>query len=214
MNSPRLMPALFVALLAGACSVFGQNLTPPPDLAPPTGTQIAWASDAFATNLMADGVTTFEASGKTIHFEIGTFSNGFDPSSASPESWANHWVILQGTDYNLDDQQFIETATLSSNSDPFAIGARAYVWGYVNKDLSKGNSEWILLTSALWSIPSSSAPLPSTFSVSDVLASEVILGSVGGPGGTYQMQLAAVPEPSCLLIGMSALLGLTLRRKR
>lgn len=214
MNSPRFMFALLLAHLTGGGLSLAQTLPPPPELSGAASTQIAWASDAFATNLMADGVTTFETSGKTIRFEIGTFMTGFDPSTEPFENWADKWVVLQGTDYNLNDQQFIETATLFSNNDPFSIGAQAYIWGYLDKDLSQGETEWILMSSPAWTIPAANSPLPSTFSVSDVRVQDVLIGSVGGPGGSYYMQLGTVPEPSTLVLGLLAGIGLAFRRKR
>lgn len=214
MKSPRFMFAILLAQLSGGGPSLAQTLPPPPELSGAASTQIAWASDAFATNLMADGVTTFETSGKTIRFEIGTFMTGFDPSSEPFENWADKWVVLQGTDYDLNDQQFIGTATLSSNSDPFSIGAQTYIWGYLDKDLTQGQTEWILMSSPAWTIPSTSSPLPSTFSVSDVRPQDVIIGSVGGPGGSYHMQLGTVPEPSTLVLGLLAGIGLAVRRKR
>jgi hypothetical protein len=214
MNSPRFMSAILLAHLTVGGLSLAQTLPPPPEMSGATGTQIAWASDAFATNLMADGVTPFEASGKTIRFEIGTFMTGFDPSTEPFENWADKWVVLQGTDYDLNDQQFIGTATLFSNSDPFSIGAQAYIWGYLDKDLSQGETEWILMSSPAWSIPAANSPLPTTFSVSDVRVQDVLVGSVGGPGGSYYMQLGTVPEPSTCLLGMISLLSLALHRKR
>lgn len=214
MNSPRFMFAILLAHLTGGGLSLAQTLPPPPEMSVATGTQIAWASDAFATNLMADGVTTFEASGKTIRFEIGTFMTGFDPSTEPFENWADKWVILQGTDYNLNDQQFIETATLYSNSEPFSIGAQAYIWGYLDKDLSQGETEWILMSSPAWTIPAANSPLPSTFSVSDVRIQDVLIGSVAGPGGSYYMQLGTVPEPSTCLLGLLTGIGLAVRRRR
>ncbi|RYD28419.1 MAG: hypothetical protein EOP87_19705, partial [Verrucomicrobiaceae bacterium] len=95
-----------------------------------TAIEIVWASNAFATNLMADGTTTFGGSPLNIQFELGTFTAGFDPRGASPAEWAANWVVLQTAIYDETEQQMIETATLGSNAAPFSENSQAYIWGY------------------------------------------------------------------------------------
>lgn len=177
-------------------------------------TQIAWATEAFANNLMADGITTFENSGQTIRFELGTFAAGFDPLTASPSEWLTNWIVLQGEDYDLLDQQVIQTATLSSNASPFEVGAQAYIWGYNTKDLSMG-AEWIVVGAADWKYPASNSPLPVTFSMSDANLSDALWGSVNPVNGNHHMQLhAVIPEPSSALLSLTALSFILLRRRR
>jgi hypothetical protein len=182
--------------------------------------QIVWASDAFSTNLMADGATTFAGTPLNIQFELGTFAAGFDPRGASPAEWAAHWVVLQTAAYDKTEHQVIQTATLDSNAAPFSENTQAYIWGYTTKDLGSGVAEWIMLAADEWKWPSVDTLQPPTFSVSDAgKPSEMILGSVNGSfnGVAYHMQLAsiaAIPEPSVMLLPGLALLGLTLRRKR
>ena len=67
---------------------------------------------------MADGVITFEEAAEEIRFELGTFTSGFDPRTATPDQWVANWIVLQGADYNKSDKQVIETATLGSNDSP------------------------------------------------------------------------------------------------
>lgn len=181
--------------------------------------EIAWASDAFATNLRSNGTTTFGGSPVEIRFEIGTFAVGFDPRTASPAQWAANWIVLQSATYDKSENQVIQTATLSTNSAPFTENSQAYIWGYTTKDVGSGQAEWIMLAADSWKWPSLDAPTASTFSVSDVKSpSEMILGSVNGTynGTSYHMMLSSipVPEPSVPLVSCLTTLGLLLRRKR
>jgi hypothetical protein len=182
------------------------------------GAQIAWASDAFAYNVMADGVTTFGGSAKVIQFELGTFVEGFDPTQASPTEWAANWIVLQTATYDPNDDQVIQTGTLVANTSPFYEGAQAYIWGYTTKDVSEG-AEWIVLGADSWTWPAHDANLPSTFSVSDVTQShEMLFGSVNsstnGVLHHMQLELVTVPEPAGIsLLGFAAA-GWGWRRRR
>jgi hypothetical protein len=181
--------------------------------------QIVWASDAFSTNLMADGTTTFGGAQMSIRFELGTFVSGFDPRATSPSEWAANWVILQTTEYDTSEDQVIQTATLETNNAPFTENTQAYIWGYTTKDLNSGMAEWIMLAADEWKWPSTESLQPPTFSISNAaLPSEMVLGAVNGTsnGRAYHMQLASVPipEPSVLILPGLAVLGLTLRRRR
>lgn len=208
-------PILFFIL--GACHLSAQNIEPQE---PGTGTQIAWASEAFSLNLMADGVTTFGDSGQQIRFELGTFAPGFDPTTASPEQWASSWIVLQGAEYDLVDGQFINTTTLYSNADGFAVGSQAFIWGYNTLDINEG-TEWILMAASDWKWPSAGSLLPTTFSLSsETPGSAAILGTVNDPATGSLMQLQAVyplvvPEPSVsILAAISSTLLLRRRRSR
>lgn len=208
--SPQITLRLAGALLCAASHLPGQDL-PAPEEGDESSTQIAWASEAFANNLMADGVTTFEDSGDTIQFEIGTFTSGFDPTTASFDDLLLNWVVLDTTTYNNGDQQFIDTTTLYSNADPFTVGGQAYVWGFNTKDLSSGDAEWLIVSSDAWLWPSVDSPLPSTFSMSDATMAGVIVGGVNS--GAYHMQLTAVPEPATATLAVLGLLALRRRRR-
>lgn len=197
------------ALIAAAGAASGQTSIPA------NGTQIVWATEAFATNFMADGVTTFEEAAETIHFELGTFAPGFDPLTATPDQWVSNWIVLQGADYDLIDQQVIQTATLTSNATPFLENAQAYIWGYTTKDVAP-SSQWLLVGAQSWIWPDSSAPLPTTFSMSDASPADAFIGSVNPQGGAYHMQFGyvVVPEPSVSLLAAGASLALLVRRRR
>ncbi len=207
-------------LLSAAVFIAAGGLSSGQNIEPVSGSQIGWASQAFATNYMADGVTTFEQAGQSIYFQLGTFTQGFDPSTATPDQWAANWLVLQGTDgspqvvYNNDDQQFIQTSTLSSNATPFAEGGQAYIWGFTSKDVTP-TSQWILLAAPTWKWPNAGALQSATFSVSDATPQNAIMGSVNPAGGGYHMQLeyVVVPEPSASLLAAAAF-GLVWRRRR
>lgn len=186
-----------------------------------SGVQIGWASNAFATNLRADGTTTFGGTPVTIQFELGAFKQGFDPTVRPQSEWAANWVVLQSTTYDTVENQFIQTATLTSNSLPFAEDSAAFIWGFTTKDTSSANAEWIVLSADNWKWPSAATPTVETFSVSDVTtSSEMLVGSVNGifNGTNYHMMLESVtivvPEPSGIALAGLAGLGLLFRRKR
>lgn len=201
------------------CLLFTALLTLPASSQESSGVQIAWASDAFATNLMADGTTTFGGSALSIQFEIGAFKAGFDPAAHPQTEWAANWVTLQSAVYDPLEDQVIQTATLFSNDSPFTENTQAYIWGYNTKDASTGIAEWIVLAADDWKWPSVNANLPATFSISDVVSSsEMLMGSVNGSYGDvgYHMRLEAVaiPEPAAAALGGLALLTLLFRRRR
>lgn len=214
MKTRRLTTAGALACLFGNMVASGQSIEAPEDFGP-TSTQIAWASEAFATNLRADGVTTFESAGDVVRFELGVFSPGFDPLTATPDEWVSGWIVLQGVDYDLNDQQFIETATLASNDAPFQVGAPVYIWGYTTKTPADG-AEWLLVSSPVWQWPAVDAPLPTTFSMSDALPAHALFGAVNAEDGSYHMRLAvvAVPEPSGVVLAACGLLVFASRRRR
>lgn len=199
------------ALMLAAC------LTAPLQ-AQQNGVQIAWASDAFAHNVMADGTTTFGGSPVAIRFEIGTFREGFDPTAHHQSEWAANWVTLQTADYDPVENQVIQTATLFSNDSPFRENTPAYIWGYNTKDVASGIAEWIVLSADEWMWPSASSTLPSSFSISDASSSsEMLMGSVNGMfnGVDYHMRLEAVviPEPSVFsVLALSS--GIVFLRRR
>lgn len=192
--------------LAGAGMVQAQNFMPN------EGIQIGWASNAFATNLMADGVTNFEQAAVEITFQLGAFRDDFRPTQENVFLWADHWVPLQTVTYNPLDQQYIGTATLTSNSGPFIEGSQAWVWAYNSKDVV-ATSEWLLAGAATWKWPNASATLPVTFSMGDASSRDAVIGSVNPLDGSHHMMLQTpVPEPS---IAAMALLGsLTFFRRR
>ena len=202
-----------IALVATCDLVIGQDLSGLP------GIQIGWASEAFRTNLMADGVATFEKAiqedGISIQFELGAFKPGFDPRNASQATWADNWIVLQWADYDTGDQQVIETATLNTNVSPFGQNQQAYIWGFTAKEAEPA-SQWILLAAPSWKWPATTSQQPSTFSVGDATPFDAIIGSVNPASGSYHMQFGnvTVPETSTSLLAATTLLMVTWRRRR
>lgn len=183
-----------------------------------SGAEIAWASDAFAHNVMSDGVTTFGGSTKVIQFELGTFAEGFDPTTASASDLAANWIVFQTATYDPNDDQVIQTGTLIANNSPFYAGAQAYIWGFTTKDVNAG-AEWILLGAENWTWPAHDANLPSTFSVSDANQShEMLFGSVNSyTNGVFhhmQMEMVVIPEPTMFSLLGLGVLGWSWRRRR
>ena len=180
---------------------------------PENGAQIGWATNAFATNLRADGFTTFAAGGTPVYFELGAFGPAFDPANRDFGNWKDAWTPLASAVYNTDDDQVIATSTLTNNDGPFQAGGQAWIWAYTSKELS-ADSEWLIVAAPSWIWPDKSAPLPVTFSMGDALPSQALIGRVNPASGAFHMRLEAIPEPgSAVLLALPAL-ALALRRRR
>lgn len=193
---------------------------------------IQWGGSVWGTDLQSDGVTPLTSA---FDFEIGTWADGFAPTSSNYGDWETNWEPIATTTYNATNMffagetQFLDSNTslpdIQFNGQTFAEGDQVYMWGYNNKVVSAG-TEWTLVSNATdWTVPSGSATqqtLPVSFRVSNADTPEV--GDLPGPddgGGTYtspsssfDIQTAAVPEPSVLLLfGLAGLLGI-IRRHR
>lgn len=200
--------AILPLMVAAVPPLAAQNLS----FSEPSGVQIGWASEAFATNLRADG-RSFEEAGEEIRFELGAFHDGFDPSSAAPGQWRDQWVPLQTAVYDPADRQVIATATLGGNDDPFVAGGRMWVWAYDTLEVEE-SPEWLLVSPTGWHWPDVSSPLPETFSLSGGLPGDAVIGELNGPGFHLRLgHIAAVPEPAVLLLCPFGFLALAVRRR-
>ncbi len=177
------------------------------------GIQFGWASEAFATNLRADGMLTFEEAEEEILFQLGAFRDGFNPATSDPSQWQDHWVVLQTATYDPFDQQVIATATLTGNEEPFFAGGQIWVWAFNSIEYAE-DSEWLLVAPTGWHWPDVSSVLPVTYSLSDALPEDAVFGAINGSGFHLRLQQAMViPEPALAMLSSIGFL-LLLRRRR
>ena len=143
---------------------------------------ISWFCLPNRVNLDSGGA----AMDSSFTFQLGVFAAGFVPTVSNTAEWAGHWVSAQESSYNTLASSFTNSITVSGNTAPFTVGAKAYVWG-------RGNGgEWILFSNTGWTWPSPDPmnPFPLDWKASD--ANEVILGEMISSGTPFQMKSAAV----------------------
>lgn len=209
-HPPRILQSMILFGLIMAGGLPAQQVPPAP---PEIGAQIGWASNAFATNLRADGFTTFEAGALPVFFQLGAFDPGFDPAKQDLGLWKDAWTPLANALYNSDDQQVIATSTLTNNDSPFQYGSQAWIWAFTSQDV-KPDSEWLLVAVPSWLWPDKSAPLPVTFSMGDALPGHAVIGDVNPANGAFHMRLESIPEPGSVALLIFPAFALALRRRR
>ncbi len=192
---------------------------------------IQWGSEVWGDDYQSDGVTRLDSS---FTFELGTFTSGFTPTFANYDDWSTNWKRLDSVQYSgqnmyfTGEVEFIDTdpmaADVQFNGQTFAPGDRAYIWGY-NSQSSGANTEATLISDAsTWTLPAGSASqgaLPVSLRVSNATTPEVgdlPTGSDGeggytNPAGEFDLQTAAVPEPSSMLFVFIGACGLFRRRR-
>jgi hypothetical protein len=149
---------------------------------------VNWASDIHASNEDSEG----QALTSDLIFELGSFGSGFVESDKS--TWAGAWKALDRVRYHEDDSAFGKTTVFSQNSSDFAIGQRAYIWGFRP---SGPVSEWILISDPSWTWPNATSPLsfPRNWLVAS--ATESLVGMINSSGN--QMKTEAITEATPLI---------------
>lgn len=143
---------------------------------------IDWFCNPLTTNLTSNDA----AMDGTFHFELGTFINGFMPTSANTTQWAANWVAAQRTGYNATNRTFTSRFTIEDNTAPFNVGGAAYVWGFGGA----AGSEWILFRATSWTWPTADPINPLALSWNAGSATQVVVGSINVNGAL--MRSAAV----------------------
>lgn len=138
----------------------------------------------------------------SFHFEVGAFSSTFTPTSGNVSDWLANWslanMIGPGFTTWIDDggdTSFNGGGGYTTNSNPWAIGSKIYLWGFDSR--ANGSNQWILLqNSSNWVAVDSGTVSPQVFVTFDSGTSTVI-GSVNGAGDSFQSaSVNVVPEPS------------------
>jgi len=138
----------------------------------------------------------------SFHFEVGVFSTGFTPTSLNVSQWMTNWNTANmgetGATTWFDDggdTSFTGSGGYATNSNPWAIGTKVYLWGF---DLrTNGTNQWILLqNSTNWVTVDSSTISPQAFQTFDSGTSSVV-GSVNGAGDAFlSAAVNVIPEPA------------------
>ena len=118
----------------------------------------------------------------SFSFQLGVFDTGFVPSASNLNQWATHWTSVKSAEYSTDYKSFNETFIVESNPGPFAVGAKAYVWG---RSTSATGDQWMLFRHTLWTWPAPNpmGPPMAGWNASD--ANEIILGGIQANGTPY-----------------------------
>lgn len=158
----------------------------------------------------------------TFDFEIGVFNAGFTPTASNVDSWLSNWNIANmagqpgATEWVDDggDTGFTGSGGYTTNSGPWAIGSRLYIWGFNSRSI--GSNQWILLENATsWVTIDQSTLAPQAFNTNQS-GTAAVVGSLSGGGSTFQSAaVTLVPEPTTwALAALGATSVLVLRRRR
>jgi hypothetical protein len=171
-------------------------------------------------------------------FELGSFFNGFVPTSSNVDQWLSNWEVFDSTTYDTDFSYFagdvyVQAGVTSSNPTASTLsfsGLDAYIW--VRKgDVPIEGAEWLLTRSTDWAFPVDGPEccdltLQEWSTASDLtILDDPLWGrqhNVLGPGeyttnssGSASLQtFTFIPEPSSFLLSAVAAMGALLRRRR
>lgn len=149
---------------------------------------INWASDINASNEDSES----QAITGDFIFELGSFGSGFVESDQS--TWAAAWKALDRVRYQESDSAFGKTTVFSQNTSDFAVGQRAYIWGFRP---SGPVSEWILISDPAWTWPNATSPLSFPRNWLVAFATESLVGTINSSGN--QMMTEAIAEATPLI---------------
>jgi len=211
-----------------------------------TAATIQWGGAILDDFYLSDGtaVTTADAPGLALTFELGVFDSPFDPNSTNLEDWRNNWQVLDTAAYNPAVQFFsssfviadndISTPEIDYNSLQFNAGDDLYIWAY-NALTVDDNLEWLLVTgidadtsatdptNSNWEVPTPAGKdgLPLEYRIST--ANTAVFGGLGAQWtdgeitdreSSSDFQFGTVPEPNAAFLSLLSLIGLLNRRQR
>lgn len=145
---------------------------------------INWGSEVWSTLFASDGSVMAQGA---YTFELGTFANGFTPSSSNILEWESHWTGVDTADYNAADGYFTAALEWTPAHAEF-VNRQAYLW--IHNAFTDPANEWLLVTDADWKFPAvddgcCGTTFPVQWSVSDVDTEAVPLwgANTGASGG-------------------------------
>lgn len=196
--------------------------------------QLNWGMEILGAVTDSNGVEV----DNSFVFELGSFFNGFTPTSNNVEQWLSNWEVFDSTTYDTDFSYFagdvyVEAGVTSSNPTASQLsfsGLDAYIW--VRKgDIPIEGAEWLLTRATDWTFPVDGPEccdltLQEWSTASDLTSLDDPLWGrqhdVLGPGvyttnsssGASLQTFTFIPEPSAALMGVLAAMGMVLRRRR
>ncbi len=196
---------------------------------------LVWVSEVGLESFQSTGTDRVDS---TFTADLGIFRNGFLPVESNQHEWLTNWQPLGTSAYNEVDDYFSGTAVLTSNTAA-PEGARVYIWLKGEADPVDGSQEWYVATRVNanpdldWVIPDVSqtdqTDRPKYFEISNINytgltvpfgntpTSTGIGMETGTPTGGWSVQTQTyfpVPEPSTAVLGVLALCGGLVRRRR
>ncbi len=124
-----------------------------------------------------------------FQYQLGVFTGGFVPTAANASQWAASWASAQSTSYNATTRAFDDNFTVTGNTAPFTVGAKAYVWG---RRTGTASDEWILFRDVSWTWPAPNPMNPFPLDWNAASVNEVVLGTINANGIPYLMKSEAV----------------------
>lgn len=178
---------------------------------------VNWGNTPGDTNLQSDGTSALDG----FHFELGTFTSGYDPLAHQPNVWGDDWITLDAAVYNSGAGYFSDRHMFTN--DDYA-GQQGYIFVY-NDLTGTESSEWFMTTDASWIIPATGGGQPALPLEWRIFNSgEVLYGQKPGdkgpgdgtdPPGGYQLQtFTFVPEPGTSLLFGVLMSAVLFRRSR
>jgi hypothetical protein len=146
---------------------------------------ITWFCDPVSANRDADG----QPMNGFFRFQLGAFAAGFVPTPSNAAQWAENWVPAATADYHEGNKLFQGQFTLTANTAPFTVNAKAWIWGF--RDGAAGG-DWILFRAPGWRWPAANPLNPPLRQWNTKDATEVVLGQVEATGSPFLMQAAEV----------------------
>lgn len=158
------------------------------------------ASRATVIEWFSDKATHLDSTGNPMtsdfQFQLGVFSDDFQPTASNVADWLAHWNVADATHYVAGSQRFGSSYQADDNEAPFLVGAPTWIMG--TRQTATG-TEKILLRRTTWSWPVATDPTFPTGptglqwrvnGTADGLV--VVLGSVNPGGSPFLMQTASV----------------------
>ncbi len=124
-----------------------------------------------------------------FQFQLGVFTGGFIPSASNMTDWLSHWAPAQVASYNSATKAFDTNFTVLTNTTPFTVGAKAYIWG---RRIGATGDEWILFSKSDWTWPAPDPTSPTSVFWSTAAANQVVLGNVVAAGDPFLMKSEAI----------------------
>lgn len=147
---------------------------------------IQWYCNPAGAKQFSDG----SALNSSIRFELGVFTGGFVPTVSNRDQWAANWLAAQRVDYNPATGVFSGTFAVTSNSAPFSLNKRAYLWGFTP---AYAHGEWILAGDPSWKWPAPDPLNPNDLFWDIAQATDVLAGSVNSSDPPFVLRTESIP---------------------